>query len=216
MPWPGKHVLIRTLHIEWRSTDRDGQFMTPVEEARLPRCLGNLGDNTPIPLVGIGEPEAALGLDFQKGGTAVPVTGTNDNVVKRMTFWRPLEFDAFNPRAGQPARFCADQQGQQVVGADLPLEMGARWPAGCRTVCGHGHRIPYDVPGVAVVHTVCDRGQLAEAHGERDLDGRQLRGGVPVVTGGAPRQKDTGRGPPSRLRRAGRTRASSAAIAGQT
>ena len=137
LPCPGQNVPDRTLNIERCPPQCDGQFMTPVEETRPLRCLGNLGDNISKSLVGLRETEATLGLDFENSGTAVGVTGANDNVVKRMTLWCPLELDAFNPRARQPARFCAIQQGQQVVAADLPFETGTRRSGGCRTAHGH-------------------------------------------------------------------------------
>ena len=88
-------------------------------------------------LIGRCKAEATLDLNFQNGGLAAFVSGMNDDVIKGMTFGRPLKFDAIDRGAGQPSGLCTDQQGQQIVRTDLRLEMGTRWSARCRTARVH-------------------------------------------------------------------------------
>ena len=108
-----------------------------VEEFRTMRRLGDLSYDLTKRLIGRCKAEATLDLNFQNGGLAAFVSGMNDDVIKGMTFGRPLKFDAIDRGAGQPSGLCTDQQGQQIVRTDLRLEMRTRWSAGCRTARVH-------------------------------------------------------------------------------
>jgi hypothetical protein len=50
----------------------------------------------------------------------------HDDVVERPPFGRTLELDRIDRSTGQPPRLAARQQGEQIRGADLSLEMAAR------------------------------------------------------------------------------------------
>jgi hypothetical protein len=56
----------------------------------------------------------------------------DNNIIQRVTFGRPLKFDAIDNRSWQPAWFCAREQRQQEESTDLALEEASCWSTRCR------------------------------------------------------------------------------------
>jgi hypothetical protein len=68
------------------------------------------------------ESDAFLDLNLKDSGISLRVIRMDDDVIQRVTFGRPLKFDAIDNRSRQPARFCAHEQRQQEESTNLAFE----------------------------------------------------------------------------------------------
>lgn len=101
------------------------------------RC--DLRDDLPENVIGGREADRALDLDLQNSGVAAGVVRVHDDVVERPPFGRTLKLDRIDRSTGQPPRLATRQQGEQIRGADLPLEMAACRSARRRASCASCH-----------------------------------------------------------------------------
>ena len=101
-------------------------------ETRLSGRFGNLRHGITENGVARGEGDGPLDLNLENRRVAPRVLRVHDDIVERMTFSRALKLCARNRGAGQASRLGTDEHGQQVVRADLALEVAAGGAACCR------------------------------------------------------------------------------------
>ena len=92
---------------------RDRQLIATGQKLRFARCLHDLADDGTEDRVFGRETDAFLDLNLKDGGLSLRVMRMDDDIIQRVTFGRPLKFDAIDNRTRQPAWFCAHEHRQQ-------------------------------------------------------------------------------------------------------
>lgn len=124
-----KHVLICPINLPRGSGGRDGHLMPRSPKIRQLRSSCDLLCDLLKYIIRRREADRALDLDLQDYRAASPVVRVNDYIIERVPLGSALELDRIDHGAWESAGIAPSQQGEEVRGAYLCLEVATRRPA---------------------------------------------------------------------------------------
>src|SRR5271155_3819131 len=129
---PGQKVLIRTINL-FRVVCRCHRELAPrVPKVRCQNCRRDLFHNSGKDLVGRSEVDVPFDLYFELEYLSRRIMAMDNHVVQGVPLGCPLQANMLNRATREAAGLCTGKHGQQIISADLSLEMWSSRTAGRR------------------------------------------------------------------------------------